>query len=135
MFCAFVAWNMEGRLEVLVDGSPCFCFKNLKMPISSATDTVYYSSQEEESCQHSDFFSATSDKIINTIKKELFDVADGGMRARACARVHARACMRVRACALCTHAHGARGRAGESVDGARCALITCAVCPGDFVLF
>ncbi len=24
-----------------------------------------------------DFFSATSDKIINTIKKELFDVADG----------------------------------------------------------
>ncbi len=35
------------------NGSPCFCFKNLKMPIRSATDTMYYSSQEEESCQHS----------------------------------------------------------------------------------
>ena len=104
---------MEGRLEVLVDGSPCFCFKNLKMPISSATDTVYYSSQEEESCQHSDFFSATLDKIINTIKKELFYVADGGMRARACARVHARACMRVRACA-CVHARSARMRTARA---------------------
>jgi hypothetical protein len=29
----------------------CFCFK--KMPIRSATDTVYYSLQEEYSCLHS----------------------------------------------------------------------------------
>ena len=100
-----------------------------------------------------DFFSATSDKIINTIKKELFDVADGApivgrdhpvvqemmalpapvknnvtcmqpsparaatarharMRVRRAVRgVHALACTRVRACALCTHAHGARARA------------------------
>jgi hypothetical protein len=112
-----------------------------------------------------DFFSATSDKNINTIKKELFNVADGNRWSRLpcrarddgsscsceerrhmyatfpCTRrhratcTHARACMRVRACALCTHAHGAGGRAGGSVDGARCALITYAVCPGDFVLF
>jgi hypothetical protein len=43
------------------------------------------------------------------------------MRARACARVHA--CVRV------------RGGGGALRTHARCALITCAVCPGDFVLF
>ena len=51
---------------------------------------------------------------------------------RACVRgvrgVHARACMRARAC---VHA-GARG---GGTCAPHCALITCAVCPGDFVLF
>ena len=146
-----------------------------------------------------EFFTATSDKMINTIKQELFDVADGapivgrdhpvmqammalpapvkkydvehtcmhpsparagtarharmrarrarracarGMRARrarrACARdvrgVHARACMRARAC---VHA-GARGGGGGGGGGTcapHCALITCAVYPGELVLF
>ena len=115
-----------------------------------------------------DFFSATSDKIINTIKKELFEVADGApivgrdhpavqemmalpapvkndvtcmhpSPARTAtarhARMRARRKRRARRACACVHAHGARARAGGSVDGARCALITCAVCPGDYVLF
>ena len=45
------------------NSSPCFCFKDLIMPICSATDTVYYSSQEEESCQHSHARNTSARKV------------------------------------------------------------------------
>ena len=97
------------------------------------------------------FFSATTDIMINTIKSELFHVSGGApivgrdhpvvqeMMALPAPVKNDVTCMHPSparaATALRTHAHGAGGRAGGSVEGARCALITCAVCPGDYVLF
>ncbi len=77
-----------------------------------------------------DFFSATSDKIINTIKKELFDIADGApivgrdhpvvqeMIALPAPVKNDVTCMqpsrmRARACA-CVHARSARMRTARA---------------------
>jgi len=95
-----------------------------------------------------EFFTATSDKMINTIKQEVFDVADG---APIVGRDHpvVQAMMALPAPVkkydvehTCMHpsparagtARHARMRARRA-RRARRALITCAVCPGDFVLF
>ena len=92
-----------------------------------------------------EFFTATSDKMINTIKQEVFDVADGApivgrdhpvvqaMMALPAPVKNDVTCMHPSPARAGTARH-ARMRARRARRALR-ALITCAVCPGDFVLF
>ena len=84
-----------------------------------------------------DFFSATSDKMINTIKKELFDVADGApIVGRDHPDVQEMMALPapVKNC-ITRREQPPRDMHACAPAGARCALITCAVCLGDYVLF